>query len=264
MTSPATPDPHAHPAQQRTDWVMVTILLGLGAYFTFLIASGKIAYYINERFVALVAVGAGLFLLLGFWQAWTLLRADDDKPKHDHAHEHHHHEHDHDHGSLSWITLSVVSLPLLLAVLFPSQPLGAEAVSGGVSLEPIGVASTTSYALAPEDRNVLDWLREFNRASNPAELDGLPVDVIAFVYREPGMTETQFMASRFTVSCCVADAFAIGLPVEYADAAALDEGAWVRIRGTLQAGTFDGERVPIVRPESIDPAEQPETPYVYS
>lgn len=265
MTSPAMPDPaHEHHNAPTSEWIMTTILLGLGAYFTFLILSGKIANYINERFVALVAVGAGLFLLLGFWQAWTLLRPTDGKSKHDHDHEHHHHDHDHEHGSVSWITLSVVSLPLLLALLFPSQPLGAEAVSGGVSLEPIGVASTTSYALAPEDRNVLDWLREYSRADNPAELNGLPVDVVAFVYREPGMTETQFMASRFTVSCCVADAFAIGLPVEYADAAALDEGAWVRIRGTLQAGTFDGERVPIVRPDSIDPAEQPDTPYLYS
>jgi uncharacterized repeat protein (TIGR03943 family) len=262
-------DHHHHHHEQITwrDWTQAGVLLGLGAYFAFLIASGTISNYINLRFISLIYIGSGIFLLLGGWQAFRLLRLTaTEKPKRGDEHHHHDHAHDHDHnhGQMSILALLLCALPLILAVAVPSRPLGAEAVSGGVSLEPIGVASVNSYELAPEDRNVLDWLREYARVENPAELNGLPVDVIAFVYREPGMTDTQFMAARFTVSCCVADAFAVGLPVEYADAPSLDEGAWVRVRGTLQAGEFDGERIPIIQPESVEPADQPDTPYLFS
>ncbi len=260
MTQPVHTHDHDHHHEHESaatwrDWTQAGVLLGLGAYFAFLIASGMISNYINLRFISLIYLGSGIFLLLGFWQSWRLLRS---QTADDHAH------HDHSHGQMSLWALLLTGLPLILAVTVPSRPLGVEAVSGGVSLEPIGVASVTSYELTPEQRNVLDWLREYARVENPAELDGLPVDVVAFVYREPGMTDTQFMAARFTVSCCVADAFAVGLPVDYENAPSLSEGAWVRVRGTLQAGTFDGEHIPVIQPVSVEPVDQPDTPYLFS
>jgi uncharacterized repeat protein (TIGR03943 family) len=166
---------------------------------------------------------------------------------------------------LSWGAIGVVAIPLLIATLIPSKPLGAEAVSGGISLQPIsGVSAEASFNVPPEKRNVLDWLRAFNQAENPAELDGLPVDVIGFVYREPGMSETQFMAARFTLSCCVADALAIGLPVQADDAGQFADGAWVHITGVLEAGEFNGDFLPVIRPQQIEAIDQPQNPYLYS
>ena len=244
--------PHIH----WQDWLKALILLGLGVYFSLLIITGNLTNYINIRFAWLAYIGAVGFLTLGIWSVRGLL-----KPHHHDEHEHH----DHHHMPLSWSALGIVAIPLLIATFVPSQPLGAEAVSGGISLEPIsGVNVAASFSIPPEDRNILDWLRTFNQTENPAELDGLPVKVIGFVYREAGMEATQFMVARFTLSCCVADALAIGLPVELDNAAEFADGIWVQIEGELQAGQFRGDLMPTIRPTSIEEIEAPKNPYLYS
>jgi len=234
----------------RQNWLKTFILLGMALYFIILIMTGSLANYINLRFAWLSYVGAAIFLLLGGWSLYTLRRQSMLRQYH---------------TPLSWGALALVAIPLVFAALIPAQPLSIDAISGGVSLQPIGgVRAEASFSVPPSERNVLDWLREFNRVSNPAELDGLPVDVIAFVYREPAMQTGEFMAARFTMSCCVADAMAIGMPVYAADSEQFADGAWVRVQGTLQAGMFNGERVPIIQPTSIESVDPPENPYLYS
>jgi putative membrane protein len=249
--------PKNHPHIHWQDAVKTLILLAMSIYFAALIFTGNLGNYINLRFAWLAYVGAGGFLLLGLWSVRGLLQP--------HSHADHHEHHDHQHLPLSWAALGVVSIPLLIAIFIPSQPLGLEAVSGGISLQPIsGVSAAASFNVPPENRNVLDWLRAFNQAQNPAELDGLPVKVSGFVYREPGMAANQFMVARFTLSCCVADALAIGLPVQVDNAAEFADGAWVEITGSLEAGQFTGELLPIIRPTTVEPIEAPANPYLYS
>lgn len=251
------------------DWAKVIILLSMSFYLFVLIISGKLQNYINLRFEWLSYVGATIFLVLGCWQFYSLLRRQAGMHHEHDDHDHHHHEHDHHHHEhgvpLSWAAIVVVALPLIFATFLPSQPLGADAITGTIRLDAVGgLGVTARYDLPPAERNVLDWLRAFEIADTPAELNDLPVDVIAFVYRDPNMAENEFMAARFTLSCCVADAFAVGMPVHYAEATTLEDGAWVHIRGTLQAGTFRNETVPIIIPETIEPADAPENPYLYS
>lgn len=248
-------DLSVNPRRDWREWFKALILLGLGLYFIVLIVTDNLSNYINLRFMWLSYVAVGLFVLLGGWSALRLLRGSQQLAYATST----------AHVPITWLNIALVSIPLVLATLIPSQPLGAEAVTGGISLEPIGGASAeASYRIPPEERNVLDWLREYNSVQNPAELNGLPVDIVGFVYREPDMSEGQFMVARFTVSCCVADAFAVGLPVQVAGQGDLADGAWVRVRGTLQAGSFRGEQVPIIIPESVEPVPEPATPYLYS
>lgn len=237
------------------EWLKTLVLLGMAVYFGVLLATGTLANYINLRFAWLSWVALLAFLGLGLWSAYRLLRMQTPQVS----------GHAIVHLPVSWGTIAIVAIPLILAVAVPSQPLTADAVQGGISLQAIGgVSAEARFDLPPEQRNVLDWLRIFDNTATPAQLDGLPVDVIAFVYREPDMQSGQFLAARFTLSCCVADAFAIGMPVEYADADTLTDGAWVRIRGTLQAGTFQDRQIPIIQPESVEPVDPPATPYLYS
>ncbi|MGQ9814144.1 MAG: TIGR03943 family putative permease subunit, partial [Candidatus Roseilinea sp.] len=101
------------------------------------------------------------------------------------------------------------------------------------------------------------------RQSDPAAFVGQEVDVIGFVYRDPRNASNQFWVSRFVVSCCVADASAIGLLVQADQASTLTLDSWVRVTGRLGLGEFAGERLPVIVPDTIEPTEQPEHPYLY-
>jgi len=225
------------------------IVLGMGCYLLWLILTGNLNNYINQRFAWLVYVGAGVFFLLAavqFGQAWRSGAAQ--------CH--------HEHYAIGGDILLIVAFPLLLALLIPARPLGIEAVNGGVSMNSVGVASE-AFSRSPLDRNILDWLREFERAPTPAAFNDSPADVVGFVYREPHFEAAQFMVARFTMSCCVADAFPIGMPAQWAAATEYEAGAWLRLRGSLQAGDFAGEFLPILHVETIERVDEPAQPYLY-
>ncbi|MBK8020222.1 MAG: TIGR03943 family protein [Chloroflexi bacterium] len=258
-------DGHADGAQTVQLWLKAAILLGLGLYFVYNILTGNLTNYINLRFAWLSYVAAALFLIIGLYSIWHLLTAHRKGHAHEHndQHDHDHAHEGHSHGAISWPVLAIVSVPLLLGTLIPSRPLGAEAVSGGVNVSAVESAEVTTLSIPALERNVLDWLRAFNREADMARFDGEPVDVVGFIYREPTFADDQFMVARFTVSCCVADASAIGLAVQSQDTASLEQGSWVRVQGTLHLADFRGERLPVVQAERIDRVDQPEHPYLY-
>jgi uncharacterized repeat protein (TIGR03943 family) len=233
-------------------WVKALLLIGLGIYFIYNIGSGNITNYVNERFAWLSYVAAGLFLLIGGFSIWHLLR------EHDHEH-----GHDHQHEPISWRVLAILAVPLVLGTLIPSRPLGAEAVSGGVNLSSAAtVATSQTFNVAPEQRNVLDWLRAFN-SGDYQQFEGQPANVIGFVYSEPTYDANQFMVARFAISCCVADATALGLPVSWANAADLTQGQWIEVKGTFRVASFGGDEVPVIQASSVEQVAQPEHPYLY-
>jgi len=231
----------------------VAFMLAMAVFLFTRVSGNTILYYINDRFVGLTLLAAAGFLVLavGIWfatdsadgagQALAL-------------------------GRVSWGGLLLVSLPVLLGVIVTPRPLGAAALSNReVSLE-----SLTSVALQERtavlrasERTVLDWLIEFQRADNPADLSGQEAQVIGFVYRDSRFTDDTFMAGRFIVSCCVADADPIGLIVQSADAGQFAEDQWLEIRGAFQMGTFDGQETPLLIATEINPVDPPAQPYLY-
>ncbi len=237
------------------DWVKSAILLGLAAYFAFNILSGNLTNYVNFRFAWLSYLAVALFAALGTASVIALLR-------HDHDHDHDHDDHSHD--TISWPVIVVVATPLLLGTLVPSRPLGAEAVGGSISLNAVSAGIATTITDDPLQRNVLDWLRIFTASDLPASFNGEQADVTGFVYREATFPPDTFMVARFTVSCCVADASAIGLPVYIENAGSVaPSGAWVRVQGAFEARQFRDRKTPILVASSIEPIDQPEHPYLY-
>jgi uncharacterized repeat protein (TIGR03943 family) len=231
-------------------WIRAGLLLGLGGYFVYLIATGSLTNYINERFAWLSYAAAALFLLLGVFNALDLLRPAPAALG--------------GHADTSWAVIAIIAIPLLLGTLIPSRPLGVDAITGTVRTT-TGVGASPNFATfmrPPLERNILDWLRAFNAAADYAEFNGQPADVIGFVYTEPSFDAGYFMAARFTVSCCVADASAIGLPV-YSPETDLPPGEWVRVQGAFQLGAFRGEMLPILIASAVDVVPQPDHPYLY-
>ena len=258
MTHPA----HEHPQDDTLQqWLKTAILLGLGLYFIYNLLSGNLTNYINARFAWLSWVAAPLFLLLGALSAYSLLTHRDDE----------HDEHaDHDHGALTWPVLAVVALPLVFGTLLPSRPLGASAVEGDLTAGAglIGDEAAATVERDPLDWNVLDWLRAVNRSTDLTEFDGQEANLLGFVYRNDQFPAGHFVITRFIISCCVADASAVGMPVYWPEAAALDDGAasgdtWVRVHGAFALGEFSGNLFPILQADALEIVPEPEHPYLY-
>ncbi|MCW5875206.1 MAG: TIGR03943 family protein [Anaerolineales bacterium] len=228
------------------------ILLALGAYLLYKIASGTLYFYINERFTWLVLLGGLSLLALGI-VAW---------PRGVHAEGHH----DHAHARGVW-PLAILSLPLVLGFLVPARPLDSSALDtrGLTTNALVGVGGQVAVQLdQPSDqRNVLDWVRAFNYATDPVIYEGEQADVIGFVYQDARLPEGQFLVGRFAVSCCVADAFAVGMIVQSDEAGRWAANQWVHVTGEVQVGTLDGVAVPMILAGSIKEVSIPPQPYLF-
>ena len=158
--------------------------------------------------------------------------------------------------------LLLLAVPLILGTLVPSQPLGAEAVSGNLTSSAATVGKTQDFNVPPLQRNVLDWLRAFN-TDDLKQFEGQPADLIGFVYTEPTFDANTFMVARFSITCCVADATAIGLPVYWDQSASLKQGDWIEVKGAFSLSTFKGDQAPVLQATSVDQVAQPDHPYLY-
>lgn len=254
---------HHHDSDSFQSLLKSLLLLGLGVYFSYNIVSGNLSNYINARFAWLSYLAAGLFFALAAFAFWSWWQGRRDTHDHTHDHHHHHHDHDHTHDS-SWFAIVIVALPLVFGTLIPSEPLGADAISGDVRISAVNVSTTTTLSSDPLERNILDWLRQFNFSNDLDSFNGQEASVIGFIYREPNFPEGHLMVARFAVSCCVADSTAMGLPIN-TNGLSVDEiadGEWVRVGGTFTVGEFQEQTIPILQLETVEIVEQPAQPYL--
>jgi len=260
-------------------FLKIVVLAGLGAMFYVKIVTNTLGFYINQRFAWLSYVAVLILLSLALTMIYRLVERrsaqraasfderHDDVPielrrkntsKHSHSHSHSH--------ELTWLGIAIISLPMLVGLLVPARPLSSGAIaSRGIGLtapnRPGSVAQIQRSASGP--KNIIDWLREFSRDADLSNVVGKEADVIGFVYRDPRSKSNEFWVSRFAISCCVADASAIGLLVQTDEAASLKNDSWVHVKGKFAMGEFAGEKVPIIIGEKVEPTQQPTQPYLY-
>jgi uncharacterized repeat protein (TIGR03943 family) len=244
------------------------LLIALGIFLYTRFANGTLLFYINQRFAWLTLLAAvGLLLVAASYRQSH--RAGRQHPKHQHGHagppssppEALHRQ------TASWGGLLLVALPIALGLLVPPRPLGATAMQsrevniGSLSSAP--APANQKLVTVQGEKDILEWLIDFQRIPDPAAFDGQAAQVIGFVYRDDRFTSETFMVSRFAVSCCVADATAVGLIVRWPQADALEKDQWVEVGGHFEAGNFSGEPAPVLVAESITPVEIPNQPYLY-
>lgn len=231
------------------------ILAAIGVFLLEKIWSGTLFWYINQRYLILIfATGIGFLAL-----AQTILASR--QKKHEHADHDHHHE-----QTYSRWGLLIIALPVILGVVIPQRPLGTAAIAnkGMNTNAPLTVnGSATSLELASMDRTALDWIRAYNYESDVTKFDGQKANVIGFVYHDSRLAKDEFLVGRFALSCCVADATAIGMIVKSEKSASFADNSWVRVAGTVSAAQIDGKNIPSITAEEIDQVSEPEQPYLY-
>ena len=118
----------------------------------------------------------------------------------------------------------------------------------------------------PEDRSIVDWTRTLSVYPEPEAYAGQPVDVKGFVVHPPKLDEDLIIVARFMITCCAADAYPVGLPVQLPPGSTRNEfepDGWLRIRGEMKSGRLEGRRQVIIAAETLDPIPEPDDPYGY-
>ncbi len=233
------------------------LLLAMCIFFASKAANGQLTWYINSRFIPLTIFGI-IFLAVLSQIIFTEIRRS---RKHEEET-----GHDHDHAPTP-VNLWIMLVPLLIGVLIPARPLdsSAFATKGFNTNSPLVSANSSSQIVQTEseERNILDWIKLFNLEADISQFEGERASVIGFVYFDETLGENQFFVSRFVVSCCAADGFALAMPVEWSGAAALEQDSWVLVKGTIEPVTLDDKVAPMIVADSVVAAPTPDQPYLF-
>jgi putative membrane protein len=95
------------------------------------------------------------------------------------------------------------------------------------------------------------------------KLSGEPADITGFVYLDPRLPTNQIMVGRFTITCCVADAVALGIVVETTQAAILESNTWVRVKGKIQVIQDEEKLKPLLQAIEVETIPEPAQPYLF-
>jgi putative membrane protein len=241
------------------------ILAVMGLFLIFKLSDGNILFYIKRRYLLLILLAGLGFIIL----SQVLLRSrpaidremapieSPEKPV------------DHENQKYSGWNLWWVILPLLFGILIPARPLGSSAVAnrGINSTAPLtsgGALTDTSLSIPPDERDILDWIRVFNQVKPTEKLAGQTVDVTGFIYHDIRLKDGDFMVGRFALTCCVADALAVGMVVSaWPGASQLPDNGWVRVQGTIIPYSLDHQVIPGIKAQNVDSIPEPQQPYLF-
>lgn len=123
-----------------------------------------------------------------------------------------------------------------------------------------------SFRLAakPEDRSIVDWVRTLNVYPEPDAYQGQPAQVQGFVIHPPELPDNYIVLARFVITCCAADVYPVGLPVQLSSSrATFNPDSWLDIKGTMGSAEFEGNRKLVILAEEVTPIEEPDNPYAF-
>jgi uncharacterized repeat protein (TIGR03943 family) len=213
-------------------------------------------YYLHPRFNLLVGLTGLVIVQLGGWMLWRKSRQPEA-------------------GTGSLTGAALLGIVALVGLVITPRPLDDNrlALTGtsGNSLNAGSVNRALADALLKQDWknassldtthwSLLDWSAALNDPQRAEKLLDRPVDLVGFVIHPAGNSTHYFMVARYVLVCCTADSNALRLPVVSNKTADLEEGQWVRVRGTLSqnaSGTI------AFLAASVETVPTPAQPYIY-
>jgi uncharacterized repeat protein (TIGR03943 family) len=235
-------------------------LLAIGAWGVLLLKywlTGQLAVLIHPNYFPLT-VGAG-FLLVGLtvWQGWVRWREPGQPQAVAPG------------GQLlprSWGRFLLLSTAVVGLIVTPRPFTSQVALESG---ELWNMTRTLPQQFRPvsrpEERSLVDWVRLLNTYPEPDAYQGQKAKVQGFVVHPPESPVNRFFIARFVVTCCAADAYPVGLPVDMREGTAQTYKAdtWLEIQGQMATGQVKGQRRLILKADKITPIKPPANPYLY-
>jgi putative membrane protein len=112
-----------------------------------------------------------------------------------------------------------------------------------------------------EDENFLDIMTVMDLYQD--DFLGKKVEIMGFVYREPGLEQDEMVVARFSMTCCTADSAVYGLLITGEETRNYENDTWVSVTGTIDQREFNGWNIPLIHVEQVEEVGEPENPYVY-
>ena len=219
------------------------IVLGLWAcFFAVLWLTGSAGHYLGPRTLWVVPFGACALSLLAVAYAVSQNRSRSRR---------------HPLSVNETVGLFALLVPISLTLLMPNARLGAFAASrhadSGYFRTLTPRLPTSRADISFLDLRVADGDATF--AQEAGIRDGVRVRLVGFdTGPKPGPAGT-FELARFYITCCVADAMAVGVPIETANAIGATDArkdAWLNVTGTLvrrgDRWTVTADRIKKVKP----------------
>ncbi len=241
------------------------LLIGLSLFLYSRIANGTLNYYIAQRFAGFTLLAIVGLVIIGVSYHAGERKQDDHDPVPDPEQAQ---DPNHAHG-LGWGGVALVALPIVLGLAVPPRPLGAAALANReVNVTSTGSTMPAAIRAASQksslEKNILDWSQLFKSAPDAAnKFAGEKAKVIGFVFRDERFSGDQFLATRFIVSCCVADSNVAGVVVRWDQSSQLQADQWVEVTGQFQPGTLGDQSAPVLVAQSVNKVDVPQQPYLY-
>jgi uncharacterized repeat protein (TIGR03943 family) len=166
-------------------------------------------------------------------------------------------------------TYAILTVPLLLAAIFPPRGLAAfSANQRGTA-----IAGLTTFHGSPVKRISLtvdtssfsmeDWVGALSADPNPKDYLGKPVQVSGIViHNSASVPPGYIMVIRYFVTCCIADARPVGLIVRDSSHGRLQDNQWVKVKGVMASAGYQGEQLAVVQPKVLAITKS-QDPYIY-
>ncbi len=245
---------HEHPTPPGRAWLRVSVWLGLCLLALWVLAGGHSDLYLapNIRWTLWAGIAVTLALAaldaLAAWArgdrpagVWTLARRS------------------------GWRQLVVSSyaalfVPVVVGIAAPPAVLGAGSILAhdGVVTLVAAPRGAPAVSTAPLDINLL---RLHDRMQGAGLAPGTIVQVVGFVYHQPGLPAGEWLLTRFITPHCVAEAQPMAILVRLTGRSPPDN-AWVRVTGAIGAGNDQGQSVAILDAGSMVAMGQPLDPYL--
>lgn len=260
----------------------IVLLFGFAAFFLSTVLSGSVSLYVHPRIIPYMIFASAAMIIIAILLFRDLFKNGRKKAN-------------------SWPLLFFI-IPLVMAFSLPAQSMDTSAaatgevqLSGGESFS-AGAAddaskpeetnsaaqsspaadnggtesndetseseAVTSEALVMNSSNFYSLLCDIYE--NIDKFQEVQIEVEGFVFRGNGsLTDNEFIPARLMMVCCAADMQPVGLLCRYDNAAALDNDSWVKVCGTIGEAEYEGETIPCIIAQSVEPVEEPDKSYIY-
>lgn len=246
---------------QLLPWLDVFAITAWGILILKYWLTGKLNLLIHPDYFWLVNLGAVGFLIVGFskgvqlWHRRRRYEAPNTQPQHINLFPP---------GWGSGLLLTTAILGLIISPrVFASQTAldrGVTELLGATRSQPQAFRAT----VRPEQRSLIDWVRILNVYPEPDAYTGQKVKVQGFVIHPPELSKDYLLLARFVITCCAADAYPAGLPVQLPDNRdQYPADMWLEVEGQMITENVANKRQLTIKATSLKKIPQPKNPYSY-